>query len=97
MKFIKNKGNNSIYTHKWKDVSRIKNINTIKISNVLSLTVNRFGHNTYQNVSGILYRVGKRIAESYGLKRYRICKTVLSKNNTEGITMLNLKHSINLW
>lgn len=65
MKFIKNKGNNSIYTHKWKDVAWIKNINTIKMSNVLSLTINRFGPNTYQNVNGILYRVGKTTTKSY--------------------------------
>lgn len=97
MKFIKNKGNSSRYTHKWKDVPWIENINTIKLSNVLSQTINRFVHNTYQNVNGILYRVGKTIAKSYGLKRYRIYKIVLSKSNTEGITMLNSKHSLNLW
>lgn len=88
MKFIKNKGNSSRYTHKWKDVPWIENINTIKLSNVLSQTINRFVHNTYQNVNGILYRVGKTIAKSYYF---------LSKSNIEGITMLNSKHSLNLW
>lgn len=67
MKFIKKKEVISDIHINEKMSHGLKRLILLKCLNALSRAIPRFGHSTYQNVNGILHRVGKTIVKSYGL------------------------------